>query len=95
VTMARNLVTRLLGRLVINHGYGHIEFELRNPREIEKRGTKTIIRIVNTGDLPFLSDGRSFEFDCVTGKFSVVESEQDNKEAGCHGYFQGSKAVER
>jgi len=57
------LVTRLLGRLVVYHGDGIVEFEIRNESEIEKRGMKVILRIDGLGDIPRLFDGNVIQID--------------------------------
>lgn len=59
------LVTRLLGRLKILHGSGTIEFEIRNPDEIRKRGVKTILRIEGLGEIPYIADGMSINIDAL------------------------------
>lgn len=56
-SMTNFLVTRFLGRLKVNHGAGHIEFELRSPAEIEKRGARILLHIDGLGDIPRFEDG--------------------------------------
>lgn len=58
-----NLITRLLGRLEVIHGKGVIEFRLRSPIEIEKRGVRTVLRIEGLGDIPRLEDGMTILID--------------------------------
>lgn len=59
------LVTRLLGRLKILHRSGTIEFEIRNPDEIRKRGVRTILRIKGLGEIPYITDGISINIDTI------------------------------
>ena len=57
------LVTRLLGRLIVYHGDGIVEFEIRSESEIEKRGMKVVLRIDGLGDIPRLFDGNVIQVD--------------------------------
>lgn len=59
------LVTRLLGRLKILHRSGTIEFEIRNPDEIRKRGVRTILTIKGLGEIPYITDGISINIDAL------------------------------
>jgi hypothetical protein len=58
-----NLVTRILGRLIVHHGAGIVEFEIRNESEIQKRGMNIILRIDGLGDIPRLFDGNVIQID--------------------------------
>jgi len=58
-----NLVTRILGRLIVHHGAGVVEFEIRNESEIEKRGMSVVLRIDGLGDIPRLFDGNVIQID--------------------------------
>jgi len=57
------LVTRLLGRLIVYHGDGIVEFEIRNESEIEKRGMNIVLRIDGLNDIPRLFDGNVIQID--------------------------------
>ena len=70
------LVTRLLGRLKVLHGSGVIEFEIRNPKEIEKRGARIIFRVEGLGEIPFLSEGTTIQVDANEGAARFVKSEE-------------------
>lgn len=67
------LVTRLLGRLKILHGSGVVEFEIRNPKEIEKRGARIIFKAEGLGEIPFLAEGTVIRIDNGEVEFVKVD----------------------
>lgn len=72
------LVTRLLGRMKILHRDGVIEFEIRNPREVTKRGTNLILKIEGLGKIPFLDGGRTIQVDANEAKVSFHPIDDGN-----------------
>lgn len=62
-------VTRLLGRLKVVHRDGLVEFELRSPAEMKKRGAKVLLHIENLGEIPLLEDGTVIVITAVQARF--------------------------
>jgi hypothetical protein len=75
-----HLVTRLLGRLKVNHGDGVIEFEIRNPTEIRRRGARRLLRITGLGDIPRLQDGVTIDIDALFAGNVVVRYEKTDED---------------
>ena len=62
------LTTRLNGRLEIYHGDGIIEFRLRSPDAIRKRGVTTVLRIEGMPEIPRIEEGKMISVDLMAGK---------------------------
>lgn len=72
------LITKLLGRLKVSHGDGSIEFELRNPKEIEKRGAKVLVKIEGLGTIPRFEDGMVIRLNLDQGSNVRFTTEEED-----------------